>query len=250
IAMAAVALASGLAWFAFTTASMAGDLAALADPANIIAVLQIEFGRLWAARMALILLALVLAARESERRRPWALATVSALAAASLCGTGHAGEPGGAAGAIHRACDAVHLLAAGAWLGGLPALLLALRDGREGAAQGADPRFMLLRFSLIGVVSVAAILATGIVNTLDLAGSAAALISTVWGRLLIAKICLVLVMVALALDNRLRLTPRLELHKLARNIIFEQVLALAVLALVAVLGTLAPGAEMAMAPSL
>ena len=61
------------------------------------------------------------------------------------------------------------------------------------------------------MISVGALIATGIVNGWILAGSAPALVGTDYGRLLLAKVALFLAMVAVAAINRLRLTPRLTL---------------------------------------
>ncbi len=57
------------------------------------------------------------------------------VAGAGLIGlialVGHAGATPGTAGDIHLASDIVHLLAAGAWLGGLPALAMLLAAARQ-----------------------------------------------------------------------------------------------------------------------
>jgi putative copper resistance protein D len=86
-----------------------------------------------------------------------------------------------------------------------------------------------------------------------LVGSFGALVTTPYGRLLAAKIALFLVMIGLALVNRFRLMPRLSaseaatapLRTLARSVLAEQAIGLAILAVVAVLGTWPP-ANMAM----
>ena len=65
------------------------------------------------------------------------------------------------------------------------------------------------RFSFLGIVSVATILATGTVNTWMLAGDVPALVGTDYRRLLLLKIRLFIAMVAIAAFNRVRLTPRL-----------------------------------------
>ena len=100
----------------------------------------------------------------------------------------------------------------------------------------------------MGYAAVALLAATGALNTLLLVGSVEALAGTPYGRLLSLKILLFLVMVVLALINRFRLLPRLRrepqssapLAALARSVLFEQVLGLAVLAVVSVLGTWPP----------
>ena len=73
----------------------------------------------------------------------------------------------------------------------------------------AVARTATLRFSTLGIVSVATILLTGIINTWYLAGSIDALTETKYGHLLLIKIALFFAMVGVAAFNRLRLTPRL-----------------------------------------
>ena len=76
---------------------------------------------------------------------------------------GHAAEGSGAWGALMVAVYGVHVLAAAAWLGGLPPLLFALRETR---GQGDDETRrrtieLLLRFSVIAMPAVALIVASG-----------------------------------------------------------------------------------------
>ncbi|HKR19126.1 MAG TPA: CopD family protein, partial [Stellaceae bacterium] len=104
------------------------------------------------------------------------------------------------------------------------------------------------RFSLMAMISVVVLLASGIVNTWYLAGNVPALIGTPYGRLLLIKIGLFLIMLTVAAVNRLRLTPRLAgaapnaaLAQLRRNALIESGLGLGILAIVGVLGILPPG---------
>ncbi len=94
----------------------------------------------------------------------WPAARLLQLAAAAclialLALIGHAGATPGLAGRTHLAGDMVHLLAAGAWLGGLPALAMLLAH----ACSTRKPTWRAFavratgRFSLLGIVSVAAL---------------------------------------------------------------------------------------------
>ena len=95
-------------------------------------------------------------------------------------------------GILHLAADALHLLAAAAWIGGLVSLVLAARrsatpsDRRIGVALRGT---RTARFSTLGIVSVATLLVTGIVNAWILVGSFHALVVTGYGRLLMLKLC-------------------------------------------------------------
>ena len=65
------------------------------------------------------------------------------------------------------------------------------------------------RFSLLGTISVVALLASGVVNSWMLLGSPRDLMTTDYGRLLLLKIGLFAAMLAIAAVNRFHLTPRL-----------------------------------------
>ena len=136
---------------------------------------------------------------------------LSALLLASLAWLGHAVGEEGRDHLIHLAADVVHLLAAGAWLGGLPMLALLFHRALAGAIVEAQVvvQEATRRFSVMGLFAVGALLATGVVNTWYLAGSLPALLGTDYGRWLLVKIGLFAAMVATAAVNRQVLTPRL-----------------------------------------
>ena len=101
------------------------------------------------------------------------------------------------------------------------------------------------------MISVAALIVSGLVNAWILVGSFRALLVTDYGRLLLLKIAAFAIMVAFAAVNRLWLTPRLALvpkevahpfplSALRRNTLIEIALGLAIFAMVGVLGTLHP----------
>ena len=181
-------------------------------------------------------------------------AVVVALAA-SLIGTlamaGHAVGASGSEGIVHPAADALHLVAAAAWVGTLLPLGLLLGTSGRDAAPVEVLRTATLRFSTLGVASVATLILTGAVNTWYLAGSVAALTETDYGRLLLTKIALFLAMIAVAAVNRLWLTPRLvrgadaaakdALRRLRRNTFAEVAAGAVIIAIVAVLGVNPPG---------
>jgi putative copper resistance protein D len=163
---------------------------------------------------------------------------------ALLAFVGHAGATPGAAGQLHLTSDVLHLIAAGAWLGGLPllALLLVSKPQPKGIAARAAARF-----STLGVVGVVALLATGIVNSWMLLSSPRDLIATDYGRLLFLKIGLFAAMLTIAAVNRFYLTPRLAARParrmLSRNSMAETALGCGVLLLVGALGTMEPAAH-------
>jgi putative copper resistance protein D len=189
-----LALISGLSWFVFTTASMAGDVSKVVN----ISVLQTmmlatDFGPLWAVRLVLTILIAGLLVRWPFRPALWLVPLLAALLLASLAGTGHARATQGWSGVVHIASDAAHLLAAGVWLGGLwplgvvIAASLRINGRRQGDLAIGET---LRRFSGFGTIAVAILVASGLVNTWFLVDTPSALIETTYGRLLVAKVAL------------------------------------------------------------
>jgi putative copper resistance protein D len=255
IGAALLALLSALAIIPSTAAEMTGSDALAFDPGTWHAVLfDTEFGHVWCWHLGFAVALLALAAMP---RRPWqagAAALAALLLLASLGLTGHAAMDMGG-GATHGINQMAHLTAAGLWLGGLVPLGVLLRRAvrPDGADYVALARVALPHFSQIGYVAVALLAITGTVNSVMLVGSFEAFAATPYGRLLAVKIALFLAMVGLALGNRFRLMPRLRgpqdaavpLRTLARSVLAEQAIGLAILAVVSVLGTWPP-ANMAM----
>jgi copper resistance protein D len=252
---AIVALLSALSLMLGVTANMAGSASAALDPKTISKVLlATSFGRVWCWHLVFAVLAIgVCLAPRAHCRMP-AILVLSFLLLVSLGWVGHAVEGQGVARLVHQINQMVHLLAAGLWLGGLLPLAWLLGQARSpsGAAWISLARDVVPRFSHMGYAAVALLAVTGAINTLLLVGSTEALVGTPYGRLLGLKILLFLTMVTVALFNRFRLLPRLrrELQPsapviaLARSVLCEQGLGLAILAVVSVLGTWPPAIHM------
>jgi putative copper resistance protein D len=253
----AVAMLSGAAWLVFVAAEIGGLSAADAVSQGLagIVLTQTAFGDAWMLRleMALLLAGLLLLPNLNPgfaSATDMICAVLAAGLAASLAWAGHAAATEGFDGTIHLASDALHLVAAGAWLGALWPLSILLGCAREAgdAASAAIAHHATRRFSVLGIVSVAAILATGVVNTYEILGIMAFSIDTDYNRLLLAKVGLFIAMLAVAAYNRQRLTPRLSderersraIRQLQWNSLTEVGLGLLILAIVAMLGRIAP----------
>jgi putative copper resistance protein D len=236
---AIVAFLAALAMVPVTAAGMAGSGGAALSPAILATVLfATQFGHAWCWHLGFA--AALIGAACLRPAGPTLV--LAGLSLASLGFVGHASDMEGLPGLGHELNQAVHLLAGGAWLGGLLPLYALLRRTRPD-----DPAIEsgVAHFSQMGYVAVALIAATGVTNTCMLVGSFGALFGTAYGRLLSVKVALYLVMVAIALINRLSLAPRLGTDgaapaRLARSVVVEQALGLAVLAAVSVLGTWPP----------
>jgi putative copper resistance protein D len=157
-------------------------------------------------------------------------------------------------GLAHVGSDAAHLLAAGAWLGGLAPLGFILLDYSVSDGEPIDDvDRILLRFSSMGYVAVATLVASGLINSRFLVGSVSSLLTTLYGQIPFAKLGLFAAMLALAAANRFWLVPRMIetragapgdpsvwLGRLRYHVLGEQFLGLMVLLAVSVLGTMRP----------
>lgn len=255
IGAALLALLTAVAIIPFIAAEMTGSGALAVDPGTWHAVLlDTEFGRVWCWHLGFAVALLALSAMPGWPWQAGAATLAALLLLASLGLTGHAAMDMGG-GTSHEINQMAHLIAGGLWLGGLVPLGLLLRRAtrRDGADYVALARIALPHFSQIGYVAVALLAITGTTNSVMLVGSFEAFVTTPYGRLLAVKIAMFLVMVGLALGNRFRLMPRLRgpqaaivpLRTLARSVLAEQAIGLAILVVVSVLGTWAP-ANMAM----
>jgi putative copper resistance protein D len=263
----ALAVLSGAAWLVLTAAEMSGQPPAQVFSQNVLptVLLQTDFGRDWLARFVLAgVLAAAFGPLLSPQRPPppWIKAIVMIAAAAlvgSLAWAGHAIGGQGVEGILHPAADVLHLIAAAAWVGALVPLALLLQKAGRNQDSLAVARTATLRFSTLGIASVATLAVTGLVNSWYLVGNLAALVGTDYGRLLIAKVVVFFAMVAIAAVNRLRLTPRIvqesnvhdtnlagaqrAVRQLRSNAAIEAAAGAAVIGIVAVLGTTPPAAH-------
>jgi copper resistance protein D len=249
----ALTLASGAAWFALLAVEMSGGpvAEALTTETLRLALTATQAGAAWGVRFILLLALGVVLAFD---RRLFGSALLACAVLAGLAWCGHAGAGQGAPGAVHAASDVLHLIASGLWLGGLLPLALFLARGRDpeaGEIWAAASVAATRRFSIIGLISVGVLIATGAVNAWMLVATLPALFGTPYGHLLLVKIGLFLLMLGVAAFNRLRLTPALTspagharaARRLIRNCLIETVLGLGVLTAVAAFGVLPPGAH-------
>jgi len=223
---ALVALVAGAAWFLLQTADFAspqswGDEVA----AFPIVAAQTRFGLLLLARLGLLALAMGGFARGWTRLAA-IVAGAGVLAEAWL---GHGAAMGGVEGDALFAASVVHLAAAGAWLGTLPALWVAL---------GRSPDVALLRrYSLMGRSCMAVLLATAALYSVLLIGSVGAAFTTAYGLVALGKFLLLAALILLVFR-----APRLRRATPRRVVAAEIALGLAVLLAAGVLLELEPPA--------
>ena len=250
----AITIVSGAIWVLVETVSMSGyPLATVMREGLVWTVLtRTTFGITSDIRLFFaILLSLILMTTAAGRWADLFAAVVAVPIIGGIAWTGHAAA---SSGYLHLTADVLHLIAAGAWIGSLVplAMLLAMARRGKGPEWARIARTATLRFSNIGVVSVATLLTTGIINAFLLTGNLPALLGTDYGHVLLLKIGLFALMVALATTNRMRWTPRLSelpdtssqlngLHQITRNAQVEIAFGLIIFAIVGALGTFVPG---------
>jgi copper transport protein len=208
-------------------------------------VLETRFGKVALAQAALGLSAASLA---FAARRVTLLVPAAALVPTPSL-SGHASVTGDFA----LVSDVVHVAAAAVWTGGLAFVVLALLAAGEQrwplAAQAVP------RFSKLAVVSVAALIVSGSVNGYEQVGAWRGLWDTTYGLILLAKIALVLPLLALGAYNNRYAVPRLareiaspaERRRFLRAAGAELALVLAIVGVTAVLVT-EPPARASVAP--
>lgn len=186
----------------------------------------------WTALIAAIALGLGLLALVLPRAdaRPFAAIALIAVGVA-LAASGHASAA--APQWLTRPMVFVHAVGIAFWAGALTPLAVALK--RQTA--GAD--MLLRRFSVAIMPVVAALVVAGIVLAVIQVETVSALVDTDYGRLLLAKLALVVGLFALAATNRWALTRPAEAgqsaarHRLVRSIAVETLIVLAIFGIAA-----------------
>ncbi len=116
--------------------------------------------------------------------------------------------------ALNFTTNAIHVGAMAVWLGGLAALLLVLPSATRSAATPADRGRLLAgplaRFSTLALAMVALIMTTGLIQAYVYVRHLGDLLSTGYGRAVLAKFLLLLVVMGVAAYNRRSSVPQLE----------------------------------------
>lgn len=256
---AAVAVVLAATDVVFKTATIIGMPIADVDRASLgWYLLETSAGRAAMARAAL-LVALVLVFGWHRRRRkvesafPLA-ATLAGGALATLAWNGHAAAGEGLWGVLRLVAGVVHLLAAGGWIAAVLMFLVMLLRGEEtrGNARLQSTHDLLHAFSALGMVFVGALVVSGIAHYGDLTEwSLSALFQSTYGKLLLFKLALFGGMLGLGALHRWTRVPRLgqaltrgdpaqAVRALRQSVAAEAALAIVILMVVSVLGTLSP----------
>lgn len=204
VCVAVLALAS-LAELLLRARTLAGGDFAHAARVLPLVLSRTHFGVVWSARLALVAALLVVGAIARRRARGAALALGVSIALTTAL-SGHAADWGDVTPGV--LLDWLHVLAASVWIGGLGALTATVLP-RASAASAASITRVCARFSRLVGWALAVVVLTGVSNAWTQLPDVAALRDTCYGRVLLAKIGLVVVLAALGATNRYTLLPRL-----------------------------------------
>ena len=262
-----VAMVSSVGWVLLLTMSLSGEGCGEAIMSGALSdVLTLtQFGIVAQVRLGLAIALGVCLFLDRFALGRWLALGAALCLVASIAWTGHAASTPHELGYVHLAADALHLYAASAWIGGLLPLAWLLRAGQRyqpSTSPSIPPSTWapleldaVRRFSSLGMASVAALIASGIVNAWILVGSFRGLVVTTYGWILMIKLAIFAVMLGFAATNRFRLTDELAsppgskahdaaLAQITRNTRIEIVLGLVVFAIVGSLGTMHPAAHL------
>jgi putative copper resistance protein D len=148
--------------------------------------------------------ALVLAVALVAAKTPPAAVSAAGITAVGLVARTIGGHM--SASAFGAVAIAIHVLAAAIWCGTLAALVLTV-DHRGQWAR------VLPRFSELSLLCVMALLTGGVIGALVTLSSPSQLFATGYGRLLLIKIVLTVVLMVLAWRNRARWLPAAKSHR-------------------------------------
>jgi copper transport protein len=203
-----------------------------------------HLGQAWMAMTFawLVVLGLIVSAWVYPRARERLLAGAGILGLTIAFGLSWASHPD-SHGTLALLADYIHLLAAALWIGGLLAIVIAVRaaprSGREDAV-----RRSILQFSRVAAPTVAVVTLAGVYLALRELPSVSALVSSGYGITLLIKAAVAAAALALGGYHRRIVIPRLTagapVALIRRTLMLEAGILLAVLALAAVLSQRAP----------
>jgi copper transport protein len=176
-------------------------------------VLSTRFGTVEAVRAGAwiafgLLAASALAPRGGRSRAAWALVAPALVLVATPGLAGHAATQDPTA--LLLPVDFIHVAAMSLWLGGLAALLLAVPRATGTLAEGERSALLaavLVRFSAVALACVAALAVTGVVQAIVELGDVEALVHTGFGRAILVKVGLLLLLAFAGYMNRSRFMP-------------------------------------------
>jgi copper transport protein len=163
---------------------------------------RIAVWRLIPAGLIVVAVLLALASRGTLRRAGLGLAGVAA-AGAMVADVSASHAAAGSLPLLNGFVQWVHVLGAGVWMGGLLALLVAIRGAESG-----DKASAVKRFSTAAGVALVVVAVTGIIRAVVEIGSWDKVLTTTFGLLVVVKVSLIVLLAGLGAVNRFRSVPQ------------------------------------------
>jgi copper transport protein len=232
-----------------TASSLAAGFAVTWQDAAWSALSSTWFGLLWSIGLGVTVLTLVAIRaaipREGSRLAGGALASAT-LALVTVTAWSSHGDNRSGIDPLLLAIRAVHLGAAGLWVGGLTVLVFLFAGAMWGGSSEATAALTAFRrFTGLAVVSVGLLTASGLLLAARGVDTPAELLTTTYGLTLVAKMIAGVAAIGFGIRHMLLLTPRRGAGlggpvRLARSVPFEVAAMLVVLWAAAGLGATAP----------
>ncbi|HJP73748.1 MAG TPA: CopD family protein [Pseudonocardiaceae bacterium] len=217
-------------------------------------VLQLDFGREWAAKALLWVLAGVVLADLLRRCESAATSLAWRVGAGAIAVgvlriiglTGHSTDTRYTT--VAAIADLAHLAAMSLWVGGLAVVLIALLPRRR----PDELATVLPRYSVLAMASVLTVIAAGTIMAWQLLGGIGRLFDSTYGQLLLTKIVLLVLILAAAMASKNWVANRLDFAVVLRgdaatvrpfvvSVAVETALVLLVLVVASLLVTANPG---------
>jgi len=244
-------ITASVAIFLQAAVGAAVPLRGLLEAGLLQGLLETRSGQAWALRALawLAVLALIRGAGRPTGARAGGVAAAVAVIVGSLVWSGHAATQ--SPQALLIPADLAHVVAGGAWLGGLVLLLVCFWPRRDAVTPGAVQA--TAAFSRVALPAMVALTATGLLQGWLYVQTVGEVVDSGYGIVLLIKLGLLLLVLALAFGNRRRvrrLSDVLDLSvgRLRAAMRAEVAVAVLVLATTALLVRLAPPAALADVP--
>lgn len=212
---APIAALSAIAWIGCLLINMTSDVHSITDSEDLrLFFFETPFGTVSFLRLTLLAAAIVIVFLPWHSRM-WffVLLIIGAILLITQAWFGHSADSRGFYRVLMITVYGIHTLAAAAWVGGLPPLLLALIEQRRLGSPEArlSALDILARFSLMAMTAVSLLVASGATNAVfRVNGTIGKLFDSAYGDMLFKKLVLVVAMLAFACVNRFILMPKLR----------------------------------------
>ncbi|EAE8345800.1 copper resistance protein [Listeria monocytogenes] len=198
VALALLGVALLIQLFVQTIITTGVSISESFEPGKLAAFLTTKTGYIWISEFVAWLLLAVFTVMMFAKKKQWswfALLTESALIGYLIFAKAQNGHAAASADRIVSiTADMLHMIAASVWVGGILVLLFVLP--RTGKA-----RKVWIRFAIVAIIAVASILVSGLLMAVMNIGQMANLFTTNYGKILLFKIGLFILMALLGLGH-------------------------------------------------